>query len=193
MIGQLKGTVSFTGAGYALIDVCGVGYKVRASQGTLAPLRPDTEVSLFTHLAVRENALDLYGFHTRAELEFFEMLISVSGVGPKTALAILSLAAADTLKRAIAGRDAVYLTKVSGIGRKTAEKIILELKDKLGGANGSAEILVGPDLEALEALEALGYSLRDARVAVMKARGNTSTEKIRDSLRQLGGGRSHPQ
>ncbi|MEK7139933.1 MAG: Holliday junction branch migration protein RuvA [Patescibacteria group bacterium] len=186
MIGHLKGTVSFTGTGYVLIDVRGVGYKVRVSQNTLATLHHETETSLFTHLAVRENALDLYGFSTRAELEFFEMLISVSGIGPKTALAILSLASADTLKRAIAGGDAAYLTKVSGIGKKNAGKIVVELKDKLGGADAAARILIGADAEALEALEALGYSMRDARESVAKAKGETAQEKIRDALRTLG-------
>ncbi len=108
MIGYLRGMVTFMGAGYALVDVQGVGYKVYAPQSTLSSLRTDSEAALFTYLAVRENALDLYGFPTRAELEFFEMLISVSGIGPKTALAILGLAPTDTLKRAIAGGDATY-------------------------------------------------------------------------------------
>lgn len=187
MIGHLKGTVSFTGAGYALIDVSGVGYKVRVSQSTLATLRHETGVSLFTHLAVRENALDLYGFPARAELEFFELLIGVSGIGPKTAIAIMGLASTDTLKRAIAGGDATYLTKVSGIGKKNAEKIIVELKDKMGGSDAAARILIGADAEALEALEALGYSIRDAREAVAKTKGETAQEKIKESLRALGG------
>lgn len=186
MIGSLKGTVSFMGAGYALIDVMGVGYKIFVSQSTLATLRHENEVSLFTHLAVRENALDLYGFPARAELEFFEMLISVSGIGPKTAIAIMGLASTDTLKRAIAGGDATYLTKVSGIGKKNAEKIIVELKDKVGGSDAAAHLLVGADAEALEALEALGYSMRDARESVAKAKGETAQEKIRDALRTLG-------
>jgi len=186
MIGHLKGSVSFIGAGYVLVDVGGVGYKVYAPQNMLTTLHQDTDVSLFTHLAVRENALDLFGFPTRAELQFFEMLLSVSGIGPKTAIAILGLASADTLKRAIAGGDATYLTKVSGIGKKNAEKIIVELKDKLGGSDASSRILMGADAEALEALEALGYSLRDARDAVAKTKGETAQEKIKESLRSLG-------
>lgn len=186
MIGSLKGPVSFVGAGYALIDVAGVGYKVYVPAVTLSSLSTEKEASLFVYTAVRENAIDLYGFATRAELEFFEMLLSVSGIGPKSALAILGLAPTDTLKRAIASGDAVYLTKVSGIGRKTAEKIMIELKDKLGGAEAAAGILVGADAEALEALEALGYSVKDARDAVMKSPGTTAQEKIKESLRLLG-------
>ena len=190
MIGSLKGVVSFVGAGYALIDVGGVGYKVRVPGASLSVFQSGAGVSVFTYLAVRENALDLYGFRSRAELEFFEMLLSVSGIGPKSALAILSLAPADTLKRAIAGGDATYLTKISGIGKKTAEKIVVELKDKLGGAQGAAGILVGADTEALEALEALGYSLRDAREAVGKAKGETAQEKIKSALSKPGSGGS---
>lgn len=185
MIGQLKGTISFVGMGHALIDVGGVGYKVYLPAASLSSLSHEKEASLFTYLAVRENALDLYGFQTRSELEFFELLLSVSGIGPKSAIAILGLAPADTLKRAIASGDALYLTKVSGIGRKSAEKIIVELKDKLGGAAGSAGILVGADAETLEALEALGYSMRDARDAVARARGDTAQEKIKDALKML--------
>lgn len=187
MIGHLKGTASLVGIGMVIIDVGGVGYKVHAPEGALMAMRQGGEVELFTYLAVRENALDLYGFSTRSELEFFELLIGVSGIGPKTALAILSLASADTLKRAIAGGDATYLTKVSGIGRKNAGKIIVELRDKLGGANAGSAILVGADAEALEALEALGYSIRDAREAVAKTKGETAQEKIKESLRALGG------
>lgn len=186
MIGHLKGTASLVGIGMVIIDVGGVGYKVHAPEGALMTMRQGGETELFTYLAVRENALDLYGFPTRSELEFFELLIGVSGIGPKTALAILSLASADTLKRAIAGGDATYLTKVSGIGRKNAEKIIVELRDKLGGASAGSAILVGADAEALEALEALGYSIRDAREAVAKTKGETAQEKIKESLRALG-------
>lgn len=187
MIGHLKGVVSIVGIGHIVLDVGGVGYKIHASQGTLALFKQGDTALLFTHMAVRENALDLYGFLSRSELEFFEMVISVSGIGPKTAIAILGLAPVETLKRAIAGGDATHLTKVSGIGKKNAEKIIVELKDKLGGADAAARILIGADAEALEALEALGYSMRDARESIAKTSGVTAQEKIREALRALGG------
>ena len=186
MIAQLIGEVARKDGRGIVLDVNGIGYRVHIVKEHSEKLAVGTKILLLTYLAVRENALDLYGFPTRAELEFFEMLISVSGIGPKTAIAILGLAPTDTLKRAIAGGDATYLVKVSGIGKKNAEKIIVELKDKLGGSDAAAHRLIGADAEALEALEALGYSMRDARESVAKAKGETAQEKIRDALRVLG-------
>lgn len=149
------------------MDVGGVGYKVFTSTDVLRGGITNKEVVLWIHTHVREDALDLYGFGTRAETDFFEMLISVSGVGPRSAVVVMGVAPADSLKRAIASGDMSYLTKVSGIGKKTAEKIVLELRDKLGvlesrdgTPRGSAEG------DALDALESLGYSVREAREAL---------------------------
>lgn len=183
----------FSGARFIVLDVGGVGYKIFT---TAVALRTDTKdkkksrVSFWTHLAVRENALDLYGFLTRAELEFFELLITVSGIGPKTALGIMEIAPTDTLKKAIASGDSSYLTNVSGIGKKNAHKIILELQGKLGGKGGIQEdILLKEDVETLEALETLGYSVRQSREALKQVNesgnANSSQEKIRAALKSM--------
>ena len=120
MIGFIEGTIKMTTAKYAIVSTGGVGYKIFATTELLGKLHSQSECALFTHLAVREDALDLYGFENEAELSFFELLLSVSGIGPRSALGILSIANIETLERAIATGDTGYLTKVSGIGRKTA-------------------------------------------------------------------------
>ena len=173
MINQLTGTVAAKRERYAVINVGGVGFRLYLLPGALSALVVNETklVTFFTYLAVREDALDLYGFQTEAELDLFELLISVSGIGPKGALAILSLAPPGTLTRAIAGGDINYLTKISGIGRKRAEKIILELKDKVSASPTDARDLkatMGNEVDALEALRALGYSGTEAREALKK-------------------------
>ncbi len=193
MISHLKGAVLLKSDQFVVIDVSGVGYKVYLSIATLHEIskKQSGEVSLWTHLAVRENALDLYGFITQAEVGLFEMLIGISGVGPKSALAIMGVAMIDTLKIAIASGDTTYLTKVSGIGRKIAEKIILELRDKLGalaGESGSAGLREETDV--IDALTALGYSsieARDALKSIPKQIAGTS-ERIKEALKTLGNG-----
>ena len=184
MIAKVSGVVSFVGSRYAVVEAGGVGYKIYASAETLRNLSAGAEASLWTHLSVKENALDLYGFFHMAELEFFEMLISISGVGPKSALGILSVAPLDTLKRAIGSGDISYLTKVSGIGKKNAEKIVLELKDAVGGGDGAG--VSEKEAEAFAALEALGYKASDIRRALREAAGETAEELVRASLRILG-------
>lgn len=155
-------------------------------------------VRFFTYLAVRENALDLYGFLTRQELRFFELLITVSGIGPKTALGIVNTAPVETLISGIASGDASYLSKVSGIGAKNAKKIVLELKDKIigmaredeTGESNSSNSIFREESEVLEALQALGYALKDARDALAQVSDKaekTVQEKIREALRVLGG------
>ena len=146
-----------------------MGYKIFVSASVNKNLDNGKEARLWTHLHVREDAMELYGFLHQAELEFFEMLISISGIGPKSALGVLAMAPVDTLKRAISSGDTSYLTKVSGIGRKTAEKIILELKDKMGFGKAS---LAGEELkddsDILDALISLGYSQKEAREMIQK-------------------------
>jgi Holliday junction DNA helicase RuvA len=187
MIGHLEGTVKSLRAGGAIISVQGVGYKIALSKHTLAHLTLGSTTGIWTYLAVRESALDLYGFQSESELHFFELLLTVPGVGPKSALAILDIASAETLRGAIAKGNAEYLTKVSGIGRKTAEKIILELRDKVGvGAEETLEAFEG-DAEALEALRALGYSPGEARDALRRVPTSIvgSAERVREALKQL--------
>lgn len=170
MIIQLTGLVKFKTEKFVVLDVNGVGYKVFVSFETLKNVPKKEEKVLFwIHLAVRENAMDIYGFLNYAELEFFEQLIQVSGIGPKSALSVLAVAPLDTLRRAISTGEISYLTKVSGIGRRIAEKIVVELKDKLDtiGVDANSEgIKDGED--ALEALRSLGYSFKEGREAIKK-------------------------
>lgn len=188
MIGHLTGEITAVRAGFAIISAGGVGYKVFATREMLLTLKLEKEVALWTHLAVRENALDLYGFSSEEELRLFELLLTVSGIGPKSALAILDIASVETLRSAIAGGNASYLTKVSGIGRKTAEKIVLELKDKVGRAQDGSVASLHGDEEALEAMRALGYSQAEARDALRKVPSELekSSDRLRAALKILG-------
>lgn len=188
MIGHLEGTVLKASAGFAILSCGGVGYKVAATKETLARLRSGEQAALWIHLAVREDSLDLYGFLTEEEQRFFALLLMVSGIGPKSALAILDIATVETLRSAISGGNASYLTNVSGIGKKTAEKIILELRDKVGAAEvGSGAVLSG-DEEALEAMRSLGYTLQEARDALRKVPAEITKpgERVREALKSIG-------
>ncbi|PCI30839.1 Holliday junction branch migration protein RuvA [Candidatus Kaiserbacteria bacterium] len=161
---QLTGKVALKDPEYMVLNVQGVGYKVLVSPDTLANSPENEDYTLWTHLAVREKSLDIYGFRNREDLEFFEMLIGVSGVGPKSAMAILSLADTSTLMSAIAQSDDSYLTKVSGIGAKSAKKIILDLGDKVGKSIHDPSLK--EDMDAIEALATMGYSLAESRNAL---------------------------
>ncbi|HPS21455.1 MAG TPA: Holliday junction branch migration protein RuvA [Candidatus Paceibacterota bacterium] len=186
MIGSIKGKIILKKDKFILVDVAGVGYKafVSPSDATFMKKMGD-EVFLWTYLHVREDALDLFGFSEYAELEFFQMLLNVSGIGPKSALTILSIATVNTLKKAIGSGDISYLTKISGIGKKTAEKIVIELRDKLEDS-GTDSNLQG-ELDALEALKSLGYSQAEAREALKKAPTDADTNtKVREALKILG-------
>jgi Holliday junction DNA helicase RuvA len=175
---------------FVILDVGGVGYKVNTNTAVLQ--KNIAEVAEFwTYLAVRENALDLYGFQTKEELDFFELLLTVSGIGPKSASSILSLASLSNLRRAISTGDTGHLTKVSGIGKKAAEKIVVELKDKMEGLGdgGDADIdgnSLSGDIDALEALKSLGYSERESREALKKVTDVFGAgEKIKKALKLL--------
>lgn len=182
MIGLLEGTVHSLRGTHCILIAGGVGYKVAATKQTLASLSDSTTASLWTHLAVRENALDLYGFMTEEELRFFELLLTVSGIGPKSALAILDIASVETLRSAISHGRAEYMTKVSGIGKKTAEKIVIELRDKVGVSAENTNAALQGDEEALAALMSLGYTMQEARDALRKI--PSDIEKANDRLRQ---------
>ncbi len=193
MIAQIKGTISELGGSYAVIDVGGLGYKVFVTADALHTLKVGAEARLWTYLAVREDALDLYGFPSRKDKDFFELLVgSVSGIGPKSALNILSLVSSDTLAGAIRTGSTAHLVKVSGIGRKTAEKIVLELKDKLGGVSfdesGQMAADMSSDLDAIEALKALGYDADESREALKKIGADISdtSAKVKAALKILG-------
>jgi len=189
MIGKLTGRFAGVTDGMALIDVGGVGYTVRlpAAGATTALLQEGTDIALFIHTAVREDAIDLYGFPTNDELRFFRQLMSVSGIGPKTALSIMSVADAHTLKRAIAKGDASALTKTFGIGKKSAERMVVELRDKLSLEVSAHSPLQDASDEVLEALMALGYKAEEARRATKDTDPLLPMgERIAHALRHLG-------
>jgi len=191
MISYLEGTIIFKGERFVVISAGGVGYKVHMAPETLRSIAPIGEaIKIWTHLHVRETDMDLYGFLTYAEMQFFEVLIGVSGIGPKSALGILGIAPLDMLKRAIAMGESTYLTKVSGIGKRMAEKIIVELRDKLGGANMPEGVRteLAADADVLDALIAMGYSQREAREAVSRISSDMSgtKERLGEALRLLG-------
>jgi Holliday junction DNA helicase RuvA len=178
---MLHGAIAELGGNHAVVDVGGLGYKVFMTAGALHGLKNGAEIRLWTHQAVREDALDLYGFPAKKERDFFELLIGISGIGPKSALNILSLVSIDTLANSVRTGSTSHLVKVSGIGRKTAEKIVLELKDKLGsfaaGDGASAETAAGmsSDMDAILALQALGYEADEAREALKDVSAETAT------------------
>ena len=188
MIGQLRGKITHRGEKHLILDVGGVGYKVTISPETKLSLSTNNaEISLWTYLAVREDALDLYGFLNRSELEFFELLIGISGVGPKSALGILSLASPETLSQAIGRNDTAYLTKVSGIGRKLAEKIVLELKDKIPYLEDITDLSFQQDTDVMLALQSMGYGEREIREVLKKipAEVTDTSAKIKLALKNF--------
>ena len=182
---QLHGTVTHKDPEYLVLMVSGVGYKVHVTPDTLAHAPEQADITVWTHLAVRETALDVYGFLNRRDLEFFEMLIGISGVGPKSALSILGLADVDTLTTAVSEGDTSYLTKVSGIGAKSAKKIVLELSDKIGKA--TSETTLKEDADTLDALVAMGYSHTEARDALKAVPKDISgaNERLKAALKTL--------
>lgn len=195
MIGMLTGKIIFKGEKHIILDVGGVGYTLYITAEAFRTIsqnsgNSDEDMRFWTYLAVRENSLDLYGFLTQAEAGFFEILIGVSGVGPKSALGILGVAPLDILKQAIAFGDTSHLSRVSGIGKKTAEKITIELKDKLSAGldrDGMSGML-RDDQDIMDALEALGYSTREAIGALKQIpKDIKGTEnKIKEALKLLG-------
>ncbi len=185
MIGSVRGKIIYKTDKFVILEAQGVGYKIYISSDTLSRIKNE-DILMWTHAHVREDSFDLYGFLETQELNFFTLLLSVSGVGPRGALSILSIAPLDTLKKAIGSGDTTYLTKVSGIGRKTAEKIVIELRDKIEkGTDGET---LQDELDALEALKSLGYSQNEAREALKKIPSEMNTnQKIKEALRFLGG------
>ena len=186
MIGNIKGTIILKTDKFLIIDTNGVGYKVNVSPSLLSKgKKVGDEISLSIHTHVKEDAIDLYGFEERKELEFFEMLINVSGIGPRSGLTILSVASIETLSKAISTGDTAYLTKISGIGRKTAEKIVIELRDKMG--KEISGLSLQGELDVLEALKSLGYSQNEAREALKKVTPDSNVNtKIKEALKILG-------
>lgn len=187
MIAHLKGVILAVTDTYAVLDVSGVGYKVSATGLTLQPLREGIEAEFWTYLAVRETALDLYGFGTKSEESFFELLITISGIGPKTALGILNVATIDVLRNAVFTENTAHLIKVSGIGKKNAEKIVLELRGKLDETEFEGTSTRHDDSDALEALMSLGYSQKEAREALQEIPQDISgtSDRVKKALKLL--------
>lgn len=189
MIGSLTGTVREVGPDGLLLDVQGVGYHVAVLPTLLVETKAGVTLSLVTHLHVREDELALYGFATGEELVFFRMLLAVPGVGPKSAMSILAIAPVEVLVRAISSGEAGLLTKVSGIGRKTAERIVVELRTRLEREHPTlAAQGATPHAEVVEALVALGYSLSQARAAVRDLPKETANVEagVKAALHALG-------
>jgi Holliday junction DNA helicase RuvA len=184
MIAHLTGTILVTTDKYLIVETGGIGYRVFATAETLVKHKTGDSVSFWIAHIVREDSQDLYGFENQNDQDLFELLRSVSGIGPKSALGIMNVATIGTIARAINTNDVGYLTKISGIGKKTAEKIILELRDKLptimehSGDNSSHDVI--------DALIALGYTEPKARDAARSLDPNLDTQtKIREALRLL--------
>jgi Holliday junction DNA helicase RuvA len=183
MISWLEGKVIMRGDRFLIVENNGIGYKIFALPKTIK----NPPAGLWTHLHVKEDALELYGFEHYPEVEFFEMLIQISGIGPKSALGVMSVASLDILKEAISAGETSYLTKVSGIGKKTAEKIILELREKLGESTLGKGMLK-EDQDVLSALQSLGYSIQEAREAVKQIPQKIvgTGNRVKEALKILG-------
>ena len=190
MISYLEGKIIDKDLEYITLNVNGVGYLIHATPDLLQEAQDKEEMSIWTYLAVRENSLDLYGFKDKAEIAVFKLLLTISGVGPKSAIGILSSTTAETLILGIRSNDPAYLSKTSGIGKKTSEKIMVALKDKLGAfefeddSNSGSE---NPNVIAIDALVTLGYSEREARDAVSKIKDIDNPEDIiKKALKEIG-------
>ena len=195
----IKGTLMHKGDNYIVVDASGIGYRIFTSLECIEK-SPHTgsDVTVYTYLNVREDAMELYGFYSEEERAMFLMLISVSGVGPKAGLALLSVASPQRLAAAIVMGDEKLLTKASGVGPKAAKRVILELKDKIDtdtlGIDGDdgvtlsddTEIIADSRAEAMSALVVLGYSASDAKNVLMKLDATLTTEElIKKALLQL--------
>ncbi|MDD2680663.1 MAG: Holliday junction branch migration protein RuvA [Patescibacteria group bacterium] len=192
MLAYLSGKVIAKNNNYLILKVNNVGYQIFVGESLLSSMNKGEERELYLSHQVREDASDLYGFKNLEDLALFELLLSVSGVGPKSALGVLSIASADDIREAVIRNDASLLMKVSGIGKKTAERVVLELKNKItkiiGGSslNGESSLSAGFGDE-LDALMSLGYSLPDARLALegLGVDLKDSGERVKAALKKL--------
>jgi Holliday junction DNA helicase RuvA len=188
MIAQLEGTLAGIRGNSVVLMVGGVGYLVAVSTYTLGKLAGRDEVLLHIHTHVREDQFNLFGFLDEEELHMFELLISVSGIGPKMGLSILSIADIKTIRLAIVNKDPSLLTRVSGVGKKTAEKLIVELQNKVTAVAGDEDGDAVAGQDALEALTSLGYSVTQAREALKLVPADVVEvgARIRAALKTLG-------
>jgi len=192
MIAFINGKVVEKFGNSVVVDVTGIGYEVQVSASDYEKALPDETMKLYTHHHVREQSEELFGFSTLAAKRLFELLITVQGIGPKAALAILSLGDADAVRSAIASEDTRYIASASGVGKKTAEKLVVSLRDKVGAPSyvptrdsetGATTNFAGD--EALDALMALGFTLADATTALRDVPTDKSTaERVKLALKE---------
>ena len=191
MIAHLRGEIAEKFGNSLIIDVSGVGYEITVPTPDYEAVNLGEEKKFYTYHAVRENSEELYGFSKLAAKKVFELLISVQGIGPKAAVAILSLAEVEEVRNAIANADTAFISKASGVGKKSAERVIVDLKDKVGipSRYGATEVKYGKAVssesdEALDALIALGFPLKEATLALEKVDVNLPVEeRIRLALK----------
>lgn len=183
MIAHIKGQIAEKFNNSVIVDVHGVGYEITLTALDYDSVKLGDEIKFYTYHSIRENAEELYGFSSLAAKKLFELLISVQGIGPKAAIAILSLAQPEEVRNAIANADAAFVSKASGVGKKSAERVIVDLRDKVGIPShyGATEIVSTtgknePD-EALDALIALGFPLKEATAALEKVDKTLSVEE----------------
>ncbi|MBO7561103.1 Holliday junction branch migration protein RuvA [Candidatus Saccharibacteria bacterium] len=191
MIAHIKGIIAEKFENSVIVDVHGVGYEITITALDYENLTLDQEIKFYTYHSIRENAEELYGFTSLAAKKLFQMLLSVQGIGPKAAIAILSLASPEEVRNAIANADAAFVSKASGVGKKSAERVIVDLRDKVGIPSHYGATVVAtkqaaknePD-EALDALIALGFPLKEATAALEKVDPSLPVEeRIKQALK----------
>lgn len=194
MIAHVSGIIAEKFSQSVIVDVNGIGYEVQVAAGDFDAVSLEEPAKFYTYHHIREQSQDLFGFSSLFAKKVFELLITVQGVGPKAALAILSLGDIETVRNAIASSDSSYISKASGVGKKTSERVVVDLSDKVGlpVSNHPASLSGVPEAgtavvdEALEALMALGYNLADATVALEGVDSNAPTaERVRAALRSV--------
>lgn len=198
MLYSVRGKLLHTEQSFAVVECGGVGFRCQTTLNTLKSIKLGTEVTLYTYMNVREDAIELFGFATMTELECFKLLISVSGVGPKVGLAVLSMLTPEQTVMAIASNDSKTITRANGVGAKLAQRIILELKDKIKGITGGevesffedsgAALMSSSNVsKAIEALSVLGYTTADVSPVLSTLDGSLPVEKlIAETLKRMG-------
>ncbi len=187
MIGSLNGTVLVRDDPFLIIEVSGIGYKVYASQDVLSQASVGSKITTYTYTHVREDILELYGFLKYLDLKLFELLINVSGIGPKTGIGIFAIGSASQITQAISNADVAFFTSVPRLGTKNAQKIIIELKNKIGGGDLDLSGDSNAISELSSALRAFGFSKDEISDAVRRTDGNVSIEEqIKLALKHLG-------
>lgn len=187
MIAHIFGMVSEKLANVIIVDVMGIGFEINVTAGDYDKAILDHPIKMYTYHYIREQSQDLFGFTSLATKKLFELLITVQGIGPKAALAILSIGAVEEVRNAIANSDASYITKAAGVGKRTAERVVVDLSDKVGLPTriGTSQVQTAMNVndEAMDALVALGYSLNDASIALTDVPSDLSTtERVRRAL-----------